>query len=238
MKDFKKKSVSLYEQLFFFNFMKFFALFALFGIAPFCLGGCQDSSLSLYSPPSQEQMQLSPLSETEKTDLLFLREEEKLAYDVYKALEKKWGAKTFTNISGSESRHTSQVAQLLTQYSIPDPVQNNTLGVFVNTDLQKLYTDLVAKGSVSLEEAMKVGAFIEEYDIKDIQEKKINTSNPAILSLYDRLEKGSQNHLRAFSKQISHYTPQILSQEEYTKILQGNNEMKEGNGNRRGNGNH
>ena len=47
------------------------------------------------------------LSAKEASDLIFLREEEKLARDVYLALYDAWGTPIFLNISSSEQKHTS-----------------------------------------------------------------------------------------------------------------------------------
>ena len=48
------------------------------------------------------EIALSELTESEKNELLFMREEEKLARDVNKYLYSKWNQRTFTNISNSE----------------------------------------------------------------------------------------------------------------------------------------
>jgi hypothetical protein len=93
---------------------------------------------------------------------LIMREEEKLAYDVYTALSKKWGLTVFNNISSSELTHTTAVLTLLNKYNIADPVGNNAVGIFGNSTLQALYNQLVVQGSISLTEAVKVGATIED----------------------------------------------------------------------------
>ena len=60
---------------------------------------------------------------------------------------------------------------ILIKYNITDPVTDDTVGVFVNSDLQKLYTDLTTQGNQSAENALKVGALIEDLDIADLQNK-------------------------------------------------------------------
>ncbi len=57
-----------------------------------------------------------------------MREEEKLARDVYIAMGKKWNANIFSNIARAESRHMQAVAGLLSKYRIPDPIVNQTPG--------------------------------------------------------------------------------------------------------------
>jgi len=163
------------------------------------------------------------ISAAEKNGLLVMREEEKLAKDVYATLYKKWNLNVFNNISNSEETHTSAVLSLLQKYNIPDPVGNNAVGVFENVTLQKLYTDLVAKGSVSLLEGVKVGATIEDLDIKDLQDYLKEVNNQDITYVYQNLTKGSRNHLRSFYSQVlaqkGTYSAQFISQSEFDAII-------------------
>lgn len=165
------------------------------------------------------------LSEAEAAALTFMREEEKLAHDVYVALYEKWGLATFQNISQSEQTHTDAIKNLLDRYGLPDPAAS-TAGVFTNPELQTLYTDLVARGSQSLAEALKVGAAIEEIDILDLEERLAPTDNAAIQRVFTNLLRGSQNHLRGFVSELQlqtgeTYVPQYLSAEAYQAILAG-----------------
>ena len=163
------------------------------------------------------------LSENEKEGLVFMREEEKLARDVYTTLYEKWGLPIFTNISQSEQSHTEAVRTVLVKYSIADPVSDETIGKFTNTDLAKLYTDLAAEGKKSEIDALKIGALIEDLDIKDLQERMVQTDNDDIKLVYQNLVKGSRNHLRAFVSQIESrgevYTPKYITQEEFDTIV-------------------
>jgi hypothetical protein len=163
------------------------------------------------------------LSAAEKTSLLVMREEEKLAKDVYVTLYKKWNLNVFNNISSSEETHTSAVLSLLQKYEIPDPVGNNAVGVFENTTLQKLYNDLVTQGSVSLLEGVKVGATVEDLDIYDLNEYMKNVDNQDITYVYQNLTKGSRNHLRSFYSQIlsqnGTYKAQYITQTEFDEIV-------------------
>ncbi len=98
-----------------------------------------------------------------------MREEEKLAGDVYRYFYDLWGSTIFQNIASSEDAHTDAILDLLNQYGIEDPASADP-GVFSNPDLQALYDELTAMGSNSLKEAFLVGAAIEEIDILDIEE--------------------------------------------------------------------
>ena len=156
--------------------------------------------------------------------LVFMREEEKLARDVYITLYENWGMRVFINISGSEQKHTDAIKYLLDKYEISDPVEVDSLGVFKNEILQDLYDILIEQGSVSLVEALKVGALIEEIDILDIQkELDEHVDNEDITVVYNNLLKGSRNHLRAFVKNLSRqgieYVPLKLTEEQYLFII-------------------
>ena len=136
--------------------------------------------------------------------LLYLIEEEKLAHDAYTTLYEQYGARVFGNILQSESTHQDKVLALLNARGIPDPRQKE-VGVFKNADLQDLYNTLMAKGSQSAEEAYKVGVAIEEKDIADITKQLSSATDPDIIATLELLRKGSENHLRAFNRQLGKY---------------------------------
>jgi hypothetical protein len=141
------------------------------------------------------------LSNEEKASLLFLREEEKLARDVYTALSATWNVRVFSNISASESRHMASVKTLLDRYGLTDPVGVNGPGAFDNPDLQALYTQLVTQGSRSLQDAYEVGVAIETLDIEDLEALLAMPSLPAdVATVVTNLLAGSKNHLASFSR--------------------------------------
>ncbi len=168
---------------------------------------------------------LQELSSGEKAGLLQMREEEKLARDVYLALYEKWQLPIFTNIARSEQQHMDAVAALLKRYAIPDPIsgEQTPLGIFADKHLQQLYDDLVENGSRSLLAALDVGATIEDLDIKDLHELLEQTDNQDITLVYQNLAKGSRNHLRSFTGQLAQqnasYTAKYLSQEQVDQII-------------------
>ena len=162
---------------------------------------------------------LKSLNDQEKSDLIFLREEEKLAHDVYFYSFTKYNQNIFFNIYNSEQRHTNIILGLLNKYGIEDPVGNNLEGVFKNSDLQALYDELISKSDSSLSNALEVGATIEDLDIKDIKTFIGHTTNSDLLDAYNKLICGSQNHLRSFVGQLGTYTPSFISQTEYDAII-------------------
>ncbi len=164
----------------------------------------------------------SDLSADESAAMLYMREEEKLARDVYNTLYTTWNIPTFQNIAASEQMHMDQIAPLLTSYNLTDPAQ--APGVFTDAKLQDLYNKLVAQGNLSIGDALKVGGAIEEIDILDLQTRLAVTDNADIQQVYNNLMNGSYNHLNAFSRALTNqtgetYAPQYLTPDQYQTIL-------------------
>lgn len=166
---------------------------------------------------------METLSAEEQSSLLFMREEEKLARDVYITLFDEWGVNIFSNISKSEQTHMDAVLLLLTKYSLSDPVGSNGVGVFSNVELQRLYDQLLIQGKISLLNAYQVGATIEDLDIFDLANALDNNDNQDIQLVYEMLSKGSRNHMRSFYDKILNvggsYTPQYISQADFDAII-------------------
>jgi len=144
------------------------------------------------------------LTETEASDLIFLREEEKLARDVYLAMFDLWGTQIFVNISVSEQRHMDSVKSLIDKYGLEDPIVDDTPGVFTNPALAQKYTELITQGSISLKDALDVGVIIEEMDIHDIEVEMLpDATKTDIIRVLTNLLAGSYNHLDAFERSLS-----------------------------------
>ncbi len=163
------------------------------------------------------------LSPDEEAGLLQMREEEKLARDVYLYLSDRWGQTIFENIAGSEQRHMDAIKNLLDKYGLSDPSTGKAEGEFSDGHIQDLYNTLITTGSESLSEAFQVGATIEDLDIFDLEELVAETDKQDITRVYLNLLKGSRNHLRAFGTQLDsqgkHYVAEYLSQNEIDAII-------------------
>ncbi|MHB1318255.1 MAG: DUF2202 domain-containing protein, partial [Anaerolineae bacterium] len=167
--------------------------------------------------------------------LLYMREEEKLAHDVYTALFAQWDVEEFNTIANSEQRHSDSVLRQLDRYGIADPTVGLTAGEFQNGDLQALYDQLVAQGSESLEAALRVGAAIEEIDILDLEEQIGQTDEAGLVRVYSNLLRGSRNHLRSFTGLLETeagvtYAPEYLDADAYEAIVSTANEGGFGRG--------
>ena len=198
--------------------MKKQALFILV-IAAIFSSACSDDTI--------EESQLLALTEQEKNDLLFFREEEKLARDVYLFSFDMYKDKIFNNIASSEQQHMDQVLVLLNSYGLTDPASSER-GVFKDQVLQELYNELTASAALSLLDALTVGAIIEDLDINDISIFENQTTKADILNVYDLLNCGSENHLRSYTDRLMNlgedYVPAYISLEEFTSIISSDRE--------------
>lgn len=166
---------------------------------------------------------VTQLDAAEIAGLTYMREEEKLARDVYAYFYPLWNATLFANISSSEQEHFEAIGGLLDRYRLDDPAQQDLPGVFRNPELQALYDQLIAQGSGTALAALQVGALIEETDMLDIVEAIAETDEADIVEVYENLLRGSRNHLRAFVDAIEAqgvpYTAQVLPQAEVDAIV-------------------
>lgn len=188
-------------------------------------GTALDDSLAPVEEYTSADLQHDVLTGEEVSGTLFMREEEKLARDVYLYLYELHPLRPFLNISRSEQAHMDAILYLIETYDLEDPVGTNPEGVFQNQELQQMYDELVVTGATSREEALKVGALIEEVDIIDLRKEldRVN-GNEDLIRVYTNLCKASENHLRAFARVLSFhkedYQPVLLEQEEFDRIME------------------
>lgn len=163
------------------------------------------------------------LSDVEIHSLLFMREEEKLARDVYAVLYETYGEQIFLNIMASEQTHFDQMGVLLERYGLEDPALEP--GLYTDDYIQGLYDMLIPMGLVSLEGAYRVGAIIEEVDILDflhfLEDEEVD--NRDIRQVYTSLMNASENHLRGYVTCLLSigvvYEPGYLTLAQYEAIL-------------------
>lgn len=167
------------------------------------------------------------LDNNETSHLTFMREEEKLARDVYLTFANLYPEQgVFANIATtSEQTHTDTIRDLLALYALPDPnpETNNlptSIGVYTGEEwgwyFSEKFNALVTAGSRSELDALYVGALIEELDMHDIADCPqvmvdagyndpcgLNyTDESATINAYSSLIDGSESHLRAYVGQI------------------------------------
>ncbi len=140
------------------------------------------------------------LTDAEIATLMHMREEEKVARDVYTKFYELYNMPVFRNIAVSEQRHMDAVLNLIVGYKLTDPVEGKGPGEFTPA-FQGLYDELIARGT-NLTEALKVGVAIEELDITDLEEAIESTGVATLLRVYNNLLAASKNHLNAFSSKL------------------------------------
>jgi hypothetical protein len=163
------------------------------------------------------------LTAAEEATLLHMREEEKLARDVYTVLHGTWAYKAFLNISESEQKHMDAMLKMLDKYEVTDPVVDDSPGAFTDPAFSILYNDLVGQGDDSLLDAFLAGAYIEEMDILDLEAAIAETDKYSLTNAYSNLLAASRNHLRTFVSHVrslgEDYEAQLISQAEVDNIV-------------------
>lgn len=144
----------------------------------------------------------SSLTVAERDDILFLREEEQMAHDLYIRWAGMYPVPVFSNIAASETRHISEVQLLIDRYGLQgNPIGNASTG-YHNTTIQSLYTILAAQGDASLTGAFEAGLAVEERDIADLDHALATTNRADIIQVWSSLRQGSENHKSAFLRQL------------------------------------
>ncbi|MBF0212545.1 MAG: DUF2202 domain-containing protein [Magnetococcales bacterium] len=176
-----------------------------------------------YATPVVAQYSNGPLTPNEARSILFMREEEKLARDIYQEMHRLWGMSMFVSISRAEQRHMDAVGQLIQRYGLSDPATQKDPGSFVDAHLEQMYQQLLQQGQRSLIDALRVGALVEETDILDLENAIKETDKPDIIQVYSLIQRGSFNHLRAFAHSMElqgiQYLPVKLSAQSFDTIL-------------------
>ncbi len=188
-------------------------------------GGGSSSVVESSSIPTEVEIALdapvSKLSQELTNTLAYMGNEERLAYDVYNALYDQYGTEQFTKIAtNGEYQHITAVQELIQKYKLSDdvnftnidlpalgyintPIEEMDAGTYDIAAIQTLYDDLVAQGSTSEIDALKVGCIIEVVDVNDLnRDIALAESEDAtdIVTVFSFLRDGSYNHYWSFDK--------------------------------------
>ncbi len=181
--------------------LKIFSLFIITAL----LSSCSDPVTGTNSPQDNyEQAKANllipgELSPEEAAGIIYMRQEEKLARDVYTVLYGVWDYKLFDNISGAEQNHMDAVKRLIVRYDLEDPIISDEVGVFSNPVFQQMFDDFVLQGQQSLLDAMLTGQAIEQQDIADLENQLSFVDNQDLINVYTNLKAASAKHLLAFT---------------------------------------
>lgn len=180
------------------------------------------SSTALCAGPPGNQ-NVGELTDAEEATLVFMREEEKLARDVYLSMAEIYDEPIFDNIAVSEQRHMDTMLSKIELFEVDDPVTDDSVGAFTNPLLAARFDQMVTDGMASVLAAYQVGALIEEMDIYDLGQAIAETNKQTLINAYENLRAASRNHLRAFVGHIEaegvDYVAQVLDQDDVDDIV-------------------
>ena len=162
------------------------------------------------------------LSETQKTHLVTLYEEEKLAHDLYSEFYDATGFTPFSHHTEAEAKHMGLVDDVLQLYNITRPDLGH--GLFENEGYQYSYNEWLSQGLADSVHTCYIAAYIEEMDILDLIDGIKIAETAEIKNLYETLKAGSENHLRAYHKFLKmefniDLQPQLMDQEMFDEII-------------------
>lgn len=188
-------------------------------------------AIAANGPPDTVQ---AVLDATETANLVYQREAEKLARDVYMTSYDVWGENAFYNTYQAEQRHMDTLLKMLDKYAVDDPVGSNGIGEFSDSDLAALYPDLIGQADDSLLDAFEVGAYIEELEIQSLEAALAATDEPGLTNAYSNLLAASRNHLRVFVSHLTAlgegYDAQVLDQGDVDEITDDYDQVTPGEG--------
>ncbi|MCK9580774.1 MAG: DUF2202 domain-containing protein [Methanoregula sp.] len=144
----------------------------------------------------------TPLTDIETAYIIFMREEEQMAHDLYARWAGSYTIPVFSNIADSETMHAYEVQLLIDRYGLSDKRIGTASSGYTDPVIQSLHDSLAAHGDTSLNGALEAGLAIKDRDIADLDMAIANTTRPDIIRVYSNLRQGSENHRSAFLRQL------------------------------------
>lgn len=187
-----------------------------------------------------------PLTADEIEFLFAMREDEKMAKDLYTAFGAQYPtAVQFSRIATAEATHVAAIETMLTYYEVSFPALTPA-GVFADAEKQAQYDAFLAQGT-TIQGAFEVMALLEEENIAAYKAVEATATNANIKLILANMVRASSNHLKAAVRQLTilgiTYTPTHLDQATFDEVIssafaQGNMYGQQmGKGNRGGNTN-
>lgn len=188
-------------------------------LIPLCLLVCACFIISV------TKAQKITLSSAETKALINVHDNQKLSLFVYDSLYAIWGINPFGNIRSAESQHIDFLDDVAENYDVVLDKNKSTDSKpgFITLQAENIYHESISKGSLSVIDALKRGALLEEMSLLVLHEAKAVTIKSDLLHTFDILAMGSKNHLQAFNKRLKTYgityEPGILEQKDFKKII-------------------
>ncbi|WP_421909604.1 DUF2202 domain-containing protein [Methanolacinia petrolearia] len=159
--------------------------------------GYYGNNLSLYISEELDKYPVGELTGTEKADILYIAEEEKIGRDLSLMYFDIWGMRSFLNAAGSGQADLDSMEILMERYGLENPVRDER-GMFTNTSLQELYTGMVSSGSATAQDALNNSVTVEEMQIKSLDDAMAATDKEDLKFVYENLRRSSENNLQDF----------------------------------------
>lgn len=160
------------------------------------------------------------LTDTQIHSLHYMWNEEKLAKDLYLALNAVYPANSLKNIAtNSETQHVGSMEALLAKYSQTQAVIDSynqahpttpitqlseiPAGVFTLPELQTLYDTLYREGVASAVASLQAGCKVEVTDVTDLDQDIIDAGSAKdLVTFFEILRAGSYNHYWSFDNAL------------------------------------
>ena len=158
------------------------------------------------------------LKADQKYALAYMWNEERLAKDIYSALNEIYPVKVFENVAKAEAKHVQAVESLVKKYDVNINDTTDFTGAYSASQLaaaspgryavaavQGLYDELYAKGVQSKVDALQVACMVETTDIKDLESYIAvaqQTRASDLITVFENLKTASHKHYWAFDKAL------------------------------------
>ncbi len=181
---------------------------------------------SLNERPMKRALAELPLgnpSSEQVNGIVFIHEEEKLAFLLCNAFYRIWQTEIFSTLRDSEKSHIGAMEVLGDKYSL-ELHADLKAAELKHTELQALFDSLLAEGQPSVENALEATAALEELSVIELRVQSQRTAELNDFNLtYSKLLKASRNHLRLIVNQLLQqgisYSPRYLTQREFNDII-------------------
>ena len=164
----------------------------------------------------------APPTDAEKASLIYAREEQKVARDLYQQLGEKWLSPVLASNAQAEQKHFDAVKTLLDRFGMTDPARP-AAGQFTDPVLQKMYASLLERGGRSLVEAFNAAAYMEEAEIGDTGKFVEYANRLDIIRGLGTVYAEDRSHLRAYVAELKKlgvdYQPQLLSRSDFDNLM-------------------
>src|SRR6476620_4362177 len=188
-------------------------------LIPLCLLFC---ACFISAVTKAQKITLSP---AETKALINLHDNQKLSLFVYDSLYAIWGINPFGNIRSAESQHVNFLDDVADNYALELETNEpgNSAATFTTPQAETIYQESISKGSLSVVDALKMGARLEEMSLQVLHNAKAVTIKSDLLHTFDILAMGSKNNLQAFNRRLKMYgityEPGFLEQKDFRNII-------------------